>query len=93
MSEFDLPVLEQHSGIIVARDDFLAGGTKMRFILPYLLQRPESEFVYASPAYGYAQVALAHCARLIGKRATVFTAKRKQPHALTLQAKNAGAKI
>jgi cysteine synthase len=51
------------------------------------------EFVYASPAYGYAQVALAYACAARGLRATVFTAKRKALHARTLEAKAAGAKI
>lgn len=87
------PVLEQHGQITVVRDDLLPGGTKMRYILPLLHGRPESEFVYASPAFGYAQVALAHCAAMVGRRATVFTAKRKEPHALTLRAARAGARV
>ena len=71
------PVIEKIDNIIVVRDDFLEGGTKMRFILPYLQKRNEKEFVYASPAFGYAQVALSACCKLLGKKAVIFTAKRK----------------
>jgi cysteine synthase len=49
--------------------------------------------VYASPAYGYAQIALAHTCQAQGKQATVFTAKRNQLHPRTLEAKRAGAKV
>ena len=87
------PVIEERDGYFVARDDLLPGGTKMRLMLPYLAERHEMEFVYASPAYGYAQVALAHCTRMLNKKATIFTAKRKKPHELTLRAKAAGARI
>jgi hypothetical protein len=77
--------------IRVVRDDLIAGGTKAR-ALPALLTDAD-EFVYASPVYGYAQIALAHtCARL-AKRATVFCAQRKTWHPLTLRAASAGAKI
>ena len=85
-------VIEELNGFLIVRDDLVPGGTKAR-ILPSLLQGPASEYVYASPAYGYAQVALAHATAAIGKRGTVFTAKRSEPHARTWEAKKAGAKI
>lgn len=87
------PVVEDHSGVRVVRDDLLPGGTKMRYILPLIQSRPEREFVYASPAFGYAQVALAHCAAMCGKRATIFTAKRKEPHPLTRRVIAAGGRV
>lgn len=86
------PVIEEISGFLVVRDDLVPGGTKAR-ILPSLMRGAASEYVYASPAYGYAQVALAHSAAATGKRGTVFTAKRNEPHARTWEAKRAGAKI
>ena len=97
------PKLELIEGIYVVRDDLIPGGTKQR-VIPQLLY-PEGhkngadtlmgagEFVYASPAYGYAQVALAYSCKAIGKRATIFTAKRKVLHPLTRKARQAGAKI
>jgi hypothetical protein len=87
------PVVETHESIRVVRDDLLPGGTKMRAIMPIIASDDAVEFVYASPAQGYAQVALAHCALAQGRAATVFTAKRKDPHPLTLRAKRAGAKV
>jgi hypothetical protein len=87
------PVVEEHGGVLVVRDDLLPGGTKMRAILPLIERTPAGEFVYPSPAYGYAQVALAHCARMTGRAATVFTAKRATPHPLTRAAHDAGAKV
>ena len=87
------PVVEEHSGFLIVRDDLLKGGTKMRAIMPLIESSLASEFVYASPAQGYAQVALAYCARMAGRKATIFTAKRKEMHPLTSLAKQAGAKI
>lgn len=87
------PVIEQRGDLQVVRDDLLPGGTKMRFMLPVLARDPAEEFVYASPAYGYAQVALAATCAMLGKRATVFTAKRKVPHRLTQLAHAHGAKV
>ena len=87
------PVIEEHAGVLVVRDDLLPGGTKTRALLPLMQAQAAAEFVYASPAQGYAQVALAHCARLLGRRATVFTAARKVPHPLTMAAADAGAAV
>ena len=85
------PVVAQHDGIHVVRDDLFPGGTKARF-LP-LLFNGRSEVVYASPAEGGAQTALAHTAAKLGKRATVFVAKRAEPHPRALEAKRVGAKV
>jgi hypothetical protein len=91
------PVIEEHAGLrgrlLVVRDDVIPGGTKSRAILPLLSRSDAAEFVYASPAQGYAQVALGHCARRLGRRATVFTAARASPHPLTRAARAAGARI
>lgn len=82
-------------GRFVVRDDLVPGGTKRR-ALDHLLTRhlsDEREFVYASPVYGYAQIALAHAAAAAGKRSTIFVAKRNIPHPRTLEAKAAGATV
>jgi hypothetical protein len=85
------PPIENHNGILVVRDDLVLGGTKRR-ILPHLL-RGNNEFVYASPAYGYAQIALAYACREIGAIATIFTARRNVLHPRTQEAARAGATI
>ncbi len=85
------PVVREHDGITVVRDDLFPGGTKARF-LPVLFA-DAAEVVYASPAEGGAQTALAHTAARLGKRATIFVAKRAKPHARALEAKRVGAKV
>lgn len=85
------PQLIQHDGVFVVRDDLFPGGTKARF-LPMLFDGA-NEVVYASAAEGGAQTALATVAAQLGKRATIFVAKRAQPHAHALMAKRLGAKI
>lgn len=87
------PVVEKVGALHVVRDDLLPGGSKMRYMLPIIGKLDAAEVVYASPAYGYAQIALAHCCRMLGKQAVVFVAKRKAPHPRTLQAKAAGARV
>jgi len=85
------PVVKEHEGITVVRDDLFPGGTKARF-LPVLFDAAD-EVVYASPAEGGAQTALAHTAAALGKRATIFVAKRAKPHPRALEAKRVGAKV
>tara|TARA_R110002126_G_scaffold80981_1_gene199985 strand:+ start:323 stop:1027 length:705 start_codon:yes stop_codon:yes gene_type:complete len=85
------PIVKTHEGITVVRDDLFPGGTKARF-LPVLFDGAD-EVVYASPAEGGAQTALAHVAAVLGKRATIFVAKRKQPHDRALESKRVGAKV
>ncbi len=85
------PVVIEHDGVDVVRDDLFPGGTKARFIGQ--LFDGADEVVYASPQEGGAQTALATVARDLGKRATIFVAKRAMPHARVLAAKALGAKV
>ena len=91
--DLPLPRVERVGRLLVVRDDDLPGGSKMRYMLPLLARLPHREFVYASPAVGYAQIALAHVARILGRQATIFVAKRERPHERTLRAHAAGAKV
>ncbi len=93
------PVVTRHDTgrgeVLVVRDDLIPGGTKRR-ALPALLAdlaADTDEVVYASPAYGYAQIAIAHAAAETGCRATIFVAQRRTPHPRTTAARAAGASI
>lgn len=85
------PIITTHAGISVVRDDLYPGGTKARFV-PVLFNRAQ-EVVYGSPAEGGAQTALATVAANLGKRATIFVAKRATRHPRTQMAARLGAKI
>lgn len=74
-------------------DELLAGGSKMRYMLPLIAAMPAQVIVYASPAVGYAQIALAHVCAILRKKAVIFVAKRKTPHHRTIAAKAAGADV
>ena len=71
------PIVRRHDKFFVVRDDFIGGGSKMRFI-DYMVSRlPYTEFVYgSSPATGYAQISLAKVAFRYGKKAVIFMAER-----------------
>lgn len=85
------PVITEHDGFLVLRDDLLPGGTKRRAI--HTLFGHASEYVYASPVFGYAQLALAYAAADHGKRSTIFCAARKELHPMTCKTRDAGATI
>lgn len=85
------PEIREHDGVQVVRDDLFPGGTKARF-MPLLYGGAE-EIVYPSPCEGGAQTALAETARRLGKRATIFVAKREKPHPRTIMAKRLGARV
>ena len=83
-----IPILEEHEGIIVVRDDLLVGGTKRR-AGDYLISSHHhvEEWVYgSSPAHGYAQIALQMICKQYGKKAVLFMAKRSKTN-LTKQQK------
>lgn len=86
-------IIEKHNGIHVLRDDLLIGGTKS-ILMPILDNDVNiKEFVYASPVYGGFQIALSAYCKNVGKKATIFCAKRKLKHANTLACIENGANI
>lgn len=85
------PAVVEHDGVLVVRDDLYSGGTKARFVGAFFAGADEA--VYASPAEGGAQTALATVARQLGKRATIFVAQRIRPHPRTLEAARLHAKV
>ena len=86
--------------IDIVRDDLLPGGTKQRACGPLLEQlaaQGYSEFVYASPFCGFAQIALTYVCQELGFTCTVFTEEdhssgvRGNPHEFTKLARSFGA--
>lgn len=75
------PVIIEHEGIFVVRDDLLEVGSKSR-ALDYLIgHHPKTqhikEWVYgSSPATGYAQMSLPFVCGKYGKKAVIFMAAR-----------------
>lgn len=75
----------------VVRDDRVPGGTKERACRIWLEGLDAVSIAYASPAQGFAQVALARVARDLGMSFHVFTARRNEYHPRTLAAVSYGA--
>ena len=96
--QIDMFYVKKNIDVFVIRDDLLIGGTKQRGLLPFLLL-PEfdntNKFVYAGPIYGYAQLALSFCSKLLGKQAVIFVAEQrnKKLHILTKKAMQHGALV
>ena len=88
----DLPIIKNHYNIFVVRDDLLDGGTKS--ILMSHMDKPDiKEFVYASPVYGGFQIAISAYCKKVGKKASIFCAKRNKKHPNTLKCLEYGATI
>ena len=92
---FPAPVIEEHEGFMIVRDDLLDGGSKMRFADYLIKSQPEiEEWVYgSSPATGYAQISLSCLCRKYGKKAVIFMADRAKDklHEYQLRAIESGA--
>ena len=70
------PVIMEHDGFLVVRDDLIDGGSKTRFIQPLVKDFVGDEFVYgSSPATGYAQISLARVCKHFNKKCILFMAK------------------
>lgn len=85
-------IIEKFNDFKVIRDDYLIGGTKQRAIDAFI-DDFHTEYIYAGPAEGYAQVALAYIGYLYNVKVTIFLADRKYETDLTNEARNYGAKI
>lgn len=69
---------EPERTLTVFREDYLIGGTKQRIGVPFLQTVKEKHIFYRGPVNGYAQVALAHCCKLLGKQFHIILNKQKE---------------
>lgn len=86
-----LPTVEKHGYFYIVRDDLLPGGSKSRFVDQ--LFNNIDELVYATPAEGGAQTALAMAANRLGKKLTLFAAARSNQHDRVILSKKLGANV
>lgn len=85
--------VDEIEGFQIVRDDRVLGGTKRRALDRLVATIEADELVYATPAYGFAQIALAGACRAAGKKATIFVAARSERHPRTQAAADLGAEI
>ncbi len=86
------PIIKEHEGIQVVRDDLIEGGTKRRAFYTYVKSTEHEEFVYASPRQGYAQLSLAYVCKDLGRKCTVTVPQGKR-YWLTDKAEELGCNI
>jgi len=86
------PIIKEHDGIQVVRDDLIEGGTKRRAFYTYVNSTEHEEYVYASPRQGYAQLSLAYACKDLGRKSTVTVPKGKR-YWLTDAAEELGCNI
>lgn len=79
--------------IRVVRDDLLECGTKQRAIIQTLKNIDNSGFVYAGPANGYSQAAIAFGCYHLGKKCSIFIVSGLTEFRPTTIARNYGANI
>lgn len=92
MYTWDAPVsIQQIDGVHVAREDFLPGGTKTRFLAAMIAGA--REVVYGGPFCGGAAIALSVVGKELGIPVTLFYAKRKAWHPRQLLAQRHGAHL
>lgn len=71
------PIIKEHGGFRVVRDDLLGAGTKTRSLDFFVKNFKGTELVFGScPATGYAQISLPFVANRYGKEVHLFMAKR-----------------
>jgi len=95
--------IQKKGAVYVLREDRLDGGTKSRALRPFLTDlwaKGYREFAYASPFAGFAQLALAYACRDLDLPCRLFaqadphlSGDRLVPHAITLEAERAGARV
>lgn len=86
-----VPITARYGNVTVVREDLIPGGTKARFVDTVF--EGVDEVVYASPAQGGAQTALALAARRLGKIITLFIAAAKHKHPRVMLSEQLGAHI
>ena len=72
------PVIREHEGFLVVRDDLMRGGTKRRVLTEIFKGIAASELVYPSTPYGYGPLSVACSAKDNGKTARLFFAARRR---------------
>ena len=88
------PVIEEHDGFQVVRDDLLDVGSKMRFVDKFIRDTKAKEIVFGScPATGYAQISLPAVCNKYGKKTILFMAKRNEEnlHEYKIRGRDLGA--
>lgn len=87
------PLLEERGRLVVLRDDLILGGSKARVVPALMRESGASEWVFAGPSSGYAQVALGVGVQTSGCAATFFCPARGELSSLSRLAARLGVQV
>lgn len=75
---FGDPVVMEHDGFNVVREDLMGYGSKCRFGDILVQKAPSDTLVYVQPRYGFAGISLAYLAKKYNKKLVLFSPSQKE---------------
>lgn len=75
---FDAPVVKEHNGFNVVREDLMGFGSKCRFGDILVSTCQSDTLVYVQPRYGFAGISLAYLAEKYNKKLVLFSPSQKE---------------
>lgn len=75
---FEAPIITEHDGFKVVREDMMGFGSKCRFGDILVQKAPSDTLVYVQPRYGFAGISLAYLAKKYNKKLVLFSPSQKQ---------------
>ena len=75
---FEAPVITEHEGFKVVREDLMGFGSKCRFGDILVQTAPSDTLVYVQPRYGFAGISLAYLANKYNKKLVLFSPSQKE---------------
>jgi hypothetical protein len=75
---FPEPIIKEHGGFNVVREDLMGFGSKCRFGDILVQSCPSDTLVYVQPRYGFAGISLAYLAKKYNKKLVLFSPSQKE---------------
>lgn len=75
---FDAPIVKEHEGFNVVREDLMGFGSKCRFGDILVSTCQSDTLVYVQPRYGFAGISLAYLAQKYNKKLVLFSPSQKE---------------
>lgn len=75
---FPAPIVKEHEGFNVVREDLMGFGSKCRFGDILVQSCPSDTLVYVQPRYGFAGISLAYLAEKYNKKLVLFSPSQKE---------------
>jgi len=75
---FPAPIVKEHNGFNVVREDLMGFGSKCRFGDILVQSCPSDTLVYVQPRYGFAGISLAYLAEKYNKKLVLFSPSQKE---------------